>query len=499
MPKVVVGGLGPAGPELVPTAVHQAAQRIPQRYLRTARHPAAAVMGEAATFDDLYDALPTFEAVYQAMVDTLSRAAMAHGAVLYAVPGSPMVAERSVELLRAEPALEVEIIPAPSFLDLAWARLGIDPVKAGVRLVDGTNFAVDAAGERGPLLVAQCWSRQVLSDVKLAAEADEQDLVTVLCRLGLPDEAVFEVAWPDLDKAVEPDHLTSLWVPRLESPVGAELARLAELVRILRQRCPWDAQQTHASLSRHLLEETYEVLEAIEGLGSVPGPAAYAHLEEELGDLLFQVELHALLAAEAGQFDLADVARGIHDKLVQRHPHVFAGAEAATAEAVMAKWEQRKKVEKDRASLMDGIPAALPSLVHAHKVQRKAASAGFEPSSLAPRGAGPAERLRGLSAVALNRPAPSPLQDLESAAGPGNDRPAEAEMGELLFTVVDLARRAGVDPEAALRGVSAAFRGRFMAVEALAGQRGMDLADLDQATRQELWQEAAMLGRGARG
>ena len=143
------------------------------------------------------------------------------------------------------------------------------------------------------------------------------------------------MAWEELDRTVEPDHLTCLWIPALAEPVAAELARFAELVRTLRARCPWDRQQTHRSLTRHLLEETYEVLEAIDELDA--GPAGYEHLEEELGDLLFQVAFHATLAAEAGQFTLADVARGVHDKLVDRHPHVFGppgqpGAELGGAE-----------------------------------------------------------------------------------------------------------------------------------------------------------------------
>src|SRR5439155_19617107 len=203
-----------------------------------------------------------------------------------------------------------------------------------------------------------------------------------------------------------PDHLTSLFLVGGAPPVGQELARFAELVRTLRHRCPWDREQTHQTLTRHLLEETYEVLEAIESL-----PAGMDHLEEELGDLLFQVVFHATLAAEEGAFTLADVARGIHDKLVHRHPHVFGTVEAETAAHVMRNWEQIKQEEKGRASVMDGIPRDLPSLLYAHKVQRKAAAAGVE---VAP-------------------------------AGDAEDADA---LGELLFGVVARARALGVDPEA---------------------------------------------------
>ncbi len=307
----------------------------------------------------------------------------------YAVPGSPLVAERTVALLRADPRVSVEVVPALSFLDLAWARLGVDPVDAGVRLVDGTAFAVEAAGERGPLLVAQCHSRAVLGEVKLAADdasgLDPSRTAVVLHHLGLPDEQVVEVPWADIDRTLEPDHLTALWVPHLAAPVAAELVGLEELVRTLRAKCPWDREQTHGSLGRHLLEEAYEVLDAIEVVAAAePDVAAadVAHLEEELGDLLFQVYFHALLATEEGRFTLADVARTLHDKLVLRHPHVFGDAVADTPEDVAARWEVLKKAEKGRASVTEGIPPAFPALALAAKLQRKAESLGLDTGSL---------------------------------------------------------------------------------------------------------------------
>ncbi len=442
-PRVVVVGLGPAGPELITAAGRAAIEGARHRYLRTARHPAAVAVNDFRSFDDLYDSTASFEDVYAGIVDALVQAATAEGEVLYAVPGSPLVAERTVELLRDDPRVELEVLPAPSFLDLAWHRLGIDPLDSSVRLVDGPSFAVQAAGERGPLLVGQCWSGHVLSEIKLAVDRPPEEKVTVLQRLGLEDEAVFDVAWSDLDRSVEADHLTTLFVPRLAEPVAADLVRLEELVRTLRQRCPWDRQQTHGSLTRHLLEETYEVLEAIESLDS--GPAAYHHLEEELGDLLFQVYFHSVLAAEAGQFGLADVARGVHDKLVLRHPHVFGTVEAETADAVMANWEQIKLEEKGRRSVMDGIPEALPSLLHAHKVQRKAATLGFDwPSADAARHDAQ-ERLAALAAVN------------------GSD---DADLlGDVLFAVVGLARHLGLDPEADLRRATVRFRDAFAEVE----------------------------------
>ncbi len=472
-PHIVVVGLGPAGKDLIPPRARELLTSAATAFLRTDRHPAAAAFsGSIATFDHHYDEAETFEEVYGRIVADLVAAAQVvatgGGDVVYAVPGSPLVAERTVELLRQDPRVDVTVVPAMSFLDLAWSRLGVDPVSVGVRLVDATRFVAEAAGERGPLLAAQCWSPRVLSEVKLAL--GEQDLtadltVTVLHHLGLPDEVVCVLPWHELDRAVLPDHLTSLWVPRLAAPVAGELAALDELVRRLRRDCPWDRQQTHGSLEPHLLEEAYEVLEAIDALdaldaldapGAQDGDAqrrATQHLEEELGDLLFQVFLHSRLAAEEGRFTIADVARSLHDKLVSRHPHVFGDVAAHDAATVVANWEDIKKREKGRASVTDGIPAALPALALAAKLQRKSEAVG----SAAPRAADEVvARVRGL------------LEVLASTPSPGRDGTHVA--GDLLWAVADLVRQQGVEPEDALRAAAGRRRTAIVEAESRAGQ-----------------------------
>ncbi|HKY64922.1 MAG TPA: SAM-dependent methyltransferase, partial [Acidimicrobiales bacterium] len=163
-PRVVVCGLGPGGPELVTPVVTAAIERIPHRFLRTARHPSAPVVGDATSFDARYDAADHIEQVYDGIVEALVAAAAEHREVLYAVPGSPVVAEHTVELLVADARVDTELLPALSFVDLAWVRLGVDPVERGVRLVDGHRFASEAAGERGPLLVGQCDDPDVLTE-----------------------------------------------------------------------------------------------------------------------------------------------------------------------------------------------------------------------------------------------------------------------------------------------------------------------------------------------
>ncbi|HEV3225405.1 MAG TPA: MazG family protein [Acidimicrobiales bacterium] len=429
IPRVVVVGLGPAGPELVTAATTAAVDRVAIRFVRTRRHPAADIVEPATSFDEVYERAERIDGVYRTIVDELVRAAGEHGEVLYAVPGSPAVAERTVVLLREEAAagrIELAVVPALSFADLAWVRLGIDPLERGVRILDGRRFAVEAAGQAGPLLVAQCDSPAVLSDVKLALDLDGPPIV-VLQRLGAADETITTVSRSELDRSVVADHLTTLWIDGEAPAVASEVARFDELVQVLRERCPWDREQTHQTLTRHLLEETYEVLDAIENLDVTTGDG-YEHLEEELGDLLFQICFHATLASESGAFTLADVARGIHDKLVIRHPHVFAGVEADDASTVMRNWEQIKMAEKGRDSIFDGIPSSLPSLLYAHKVVRKAQTLGVD--------------------VAL----PTPV-------------PAAGDIGAALLAVVAAARALDVDPEAALRAATAQLRDRGRATE----------------------------------
>jgi tetrapyrrole methylase family protein/MazG family protein len=448
--RIVVVGLGPAGPELVTKGTLDRLASAARVVLRTTRHPATVVAVGASSFDEVYEREATLDAVYRTIVAqlvTMATDLADGGELLYAVPGSPVVAERTVELLVERAAqdaeLDVEVVPALSFLDLAWVRLGIDPVARGVRVVDGQRFEVDAAGERGPLLVGQCDAVHILSDVKLALDAGDVPAlapgspVVVLRHLGLDDEQVVEVPWEDLDRAVEPDHLTSLYLPELAAPVGAEVQRFVELVDTLRRECPWDRKQTHTSLRRHLLEESYEVLEAIDEL-DVESGGGYEHLEEELGDLLFQVAFHSRLAAEEGRFTMADVARTVHDKLVSRHPHVFGEVEVAGADEVVANWEQIKKAEKGRESVFDGIPAAMPALLYALKIQKKAATLelGIEDADI-----------------------------LTPSLIDGTEHLTTEELGALLWDLVDRARVLGLDPEDALRAAAVRERDRLRELE----------------------------------
>ncbi len=491
--RIVVVGLGPGGDEFVTNDTRRLIERIPSRFLRTAVHPTAHVVidhGGAIPFDDVYDQADTFDDVYATIVDRLLEAAAEETEVLYAVPGSPLVLERTVRLLQAAAdggAVHVDIHPAMSFLDLAWARLGVDPVEAGVRLIDGHQFATAAAGERGPLLVAHTHADWVLSDIKLSLDDPPSGLTaTVLKGLGTPDEQVVEVGWDDLDRAVTADHLTSVWIPELAAPVGAPYVRFHQLARTLREQCPWDIEQTHTSLIPYLLEETYEVVDALQALDPAD-PATDEHLIEELGDLLYQIEFHATIAEQEGRFTIADVADGIHDKLVRRHPHVFPPADGelvdvdGDVDTVLTNWDDIKRAEKGRTSVFDGIARSLPALSYAAKVGKKASKVGFDWPAVDGAFAKIDEERQELAEAMT-------IGDNEARA-----TRSDAELGDLLFATVNVARHLGIDPELALRRATDTFRSRFEHVERLAAAEGIDLQAADLATLDRLWAAAKRL------
>ena len=456
-PHVVVVGLGPAGTDLVGPGARSGSRDPAHTWLRTGRHPAAADLEGAHTFDDVYESAGTFDEVYAAIVERLVAAAQSASPepVVYAVPGSPLVAERTVELLRADERVEVTIVPALSFLDLAWAALGVDPLAAGVRLVDAADFANVAATERGPFLVAQCWSRHLLSEVKLASGDDAAATLpgpVLLHHLGLHDEVVAEVDWWELDRTLEPDHLTSLYVPRSAttrvSAAGAEVARLVALMDTLREQCPWDRAQTHASLMPHLVEECYEVLDALSALSAghavrcAERPTSISR--KSWATSCSRSSSTPAWRAEDGSSTWPGWPATVHDKLVHRHPHVFGDVEGRRRgpghgelggdQAEREGARERHRGDPGRAAGAGAREQARPQGAFGRRRaarRRDAVTAAADLAALA--------RL-------AERATPHPDDPLVARRGA-----LERQIGDLLFAIVNLAQRVGVDAEQALR------------------------------------------------
>jgi MazG family protein len=248
--------------------------------------------------------------------------------------------------------------------------------------------------------------------------------------------------------------------------------------------CPWDREQTHATLRTYLIEESYEVLDAIE-------KGSTQELAEELGDLLLQVLFHADLARETGAFDISDVITGIHDKMVRRHPHVFGDVKADTAGEVLKNWAQLKAKEKQAASpkgiasqipnpsALDGVPRNLPALLEAYQMTRRAAQVGFDWESAE----GIFEKLE------------EETSELRAALADSNRRAAEEEVGDLLFSVVNLARFLGLDPEVTLKHSNLKFKERFQEMESEASLSGQRLSELSKEKLERLWDAAKAKAR----
>ena len=434
-PTVRVVGLGPGDRDLVTEGAWRLINESPVVRLRTRRHPAAASLDSIVSYDDWYDTAESFDELYRAIAEDLVRLAIEAGEVVYVVPGSPVVAERTVELLYERP-VRVVCEPAVSVIDLACGALGRDPMAVGLRVVDALGSTEPLVGP-GPLLVLQTYSAPVLASV--ADRLGPETPVTVLHHLGLADQVIEVRAAREL-AGFAADHLTSLWVDELRS-AGAATDDLVSLTRTLRRDCPWDQEQTHASLTRHLLEEAYEALDALESLVRAepePTPAVIAHVQEELGDLLFQIVFHAELGDELDRFNLATIVDALRSKLIGRHPHVFADVEVRDADDVAARWEVIKQAEKGRTSVLDGIAWQLPELPLYTKLLRKATSVGVARDVLGP----------GVDAAARALAAIDAAPAVSDASSSSDVDPA---WGDAIEALARAAYGAGVDLEGVLR------------------------------------------------
>jgi tetrapyrrole methylase family protein/MazG family protein len=460
---ITIVGLGPGTLDRLPTPV-RALLLDPGTHvvLRTLMHPAATDLAELRDVepcDDLYDSSDTFDDVYEAIVQRVVRRG-GDGPVIYAVPGSPLIGEFAVRRLM-ESGAPIEVIAGESFVDAILVEVGYDPLDRGLQILNGHQLPDPLVLDK-PTIIGHLDRPEVLADVLDAVSRviPEESTVTVLSGVGAPDGRVVTARPQALDAGLA-GLRTSIFVDT--DPGG--LLGAVHVMRRLRVECPWDQSQTHASLVGNLVEEVYELIEAINSLPSAGVDwVAYASVEDELGDVLLQVLFHEAIARETGAFDIDGVAEVLRQKLVRRHPHVFADTEVEDASEVKQNWDRIKAGEPGgaRESILDGVPPGMPALQRASKVQNRASKVGFdweEADQVLPK---IAEELTELA---------------EAMKGMGD---AEAELGDLLFSVVNLARHLGVDPELALRSATATFESRFRRMEQDGPLHALDLDQLNQ-------------------
>ena len=481
--RVSVVGLGP-GPLDWITPAAMARLRLPgaRVFVRTSHFPALAELlsgvPQWSSFDDVYDSAVALKDVNASIVDRVLRSGADE--VVLALPGDGVLGEAVLDALLSAGAA-VEVLPG---VPLGGGALAAAQVAAsdGAQLVEATSLGgngIDLFIElnpRWPAVATGVYNPRVASDLKLALLAvyPPDHLTHVVHHPGLREARVVEVSVAELDRAaIEWDHLTHVVLPPIAefAPTGSAHVMRAIVARLRAPSigCPWDLEQTHQSLIPYAIEEAYEVVDAIES-DDVAG------LADELGDLLLQVALHAEIADQQGEFEWNDVVRGLCEKLVRRHPHVFGSVSVSGSADVVRNWDQLKAAERanepPRSSALDGVSASLPQLRRAAELARRAAKAGFD----WPSRDGTLDKVR------------EEVSELLAANSLSERR---EELGDLLYVLGKLATQDGIDPEEALRAANRKFTARFAAVEQIARERGWEtlrgrpLSDLKSA-----WAEA---------
>ncbi|MEP6756423.1 MAG: nucleoside triphosphate pyrophosphohydrolase [Chthonomonadales bacterium] len=477
---ITIVGLGPAVAGGMSMAARDALRAAKWLYLRTRIHPAATELAADGirfeTFDTFYESSQSFEQVYAKIVDRIMEMSERYE-ITYAVPGHPLVAEESVRLLligAKRSGIETRIIGSSSFIEPTLSALGWS-ITDGLVMLDALTLQPRQLNPDQAQLIYQVYDQSTASAVKLQLMQRYPDdwVCKLVTSAGDPDlERVEEVELHRLDR-LPVNHLSSLFVPPL--PRELQRGRLDDLVEVMARLrapdgCPWDLEQDHKTLKKYMIEETYEAIEAIDA----NDPDA---LCEELGDVLLQVVFHAQLETELGVFDIQDVIRKIVDKLIRRHPHVFGDLSVEDSAEVLRNWEQIKKSEKAegwRESALDGVPVGLPALMRALEISKRAVKVGFE-----------WEKFEDVLAKLDEE-----VAELRGAIATADAREVKSEVGDLLFTIVNVARWQKIDPEVALREMVDRFGRRFRFIEKRAKETGRAVSELSLAEMDKFWDEA---------
>ncbi|MEO4055547.1 nucleoside triphosphate pyrophosphohydrolase [Solibacillus sp. CAU 1738] len=486
MNELTVIGLGAADFDQLQMGVYKKLKAATKLYVRTVDHP---VLADLATegvifqsFDKVYEKHDAFQPVYEEIASLLIEAVKSEP-IMYAVPGHPLVAEQTVQHLIAaslKGEINLKIEGGQSFLDPIFGALKIDPIE-GFQLLDGTSMSMHDINMRQHILIAQVYDTFSASEVKLTLMEKYRDdyPVTIVTAAGSSQEKLVTVPLYELDHAAELNNLTTVYVPPVESDEDAlrDWTTFRRIIATLRgpNGCPWDQKQTHESLKKYLLEEAHEFLAAVDAEDDFA-------MIEELGDVLLQVFLHAQIGEDNGYFNLEEVLASINEKMIRRHPHVFGNVLVEDADAVVANWEAIKREEKGEVegTLLSTEYRPESALQTSFNYQKKAATVGFD----WPNAEDAWDKFT------------EEWQEFREEITNGSDASRVDEFGDVLFTLVNIARFYKISPEEAMLHANAKFARRFSYVEQQVKASGKAFNDFSLEELDAFWDEAKKLEKG---
>lgn len=478
MIKIV--GLGPGAVDAMTVGTIRVLKESKYIFLRTNMHPTVKYLKENNinfyTYDNQYKQMQNFDDVYSSIAEDLINKHAEYGDIVYAVPGHPLVAEKSVNLLLAlcsEKTIQVEILPAVSFIDAVMEALKIDPID-GVKIIDAFDIKTQLMDKRVGIIITQVYNKLIASEVKLSLleyYKDDTEVYFIRAAGIKENESIRKIPLYELDRQEDIDYLTSIYVPK-DLDNTKDFNELINIIETLRGEngCPWDREQNHQSIKRGLIEESYEVIEAIDKNND-------EMMIEELGDLLLQIVFHAQIGKEDGYFDINDVVQAICNKMIYRHPHVFKNMKVENSDQVLDNWDKLKRKEQGLSTYTDElkhIPKIFPALIRAEKVQKKAAKVGFD-----------WEKVEDAMEKVLEE-----LNEVKDVYKSNNRDKILEEIGDLTFSVVNVARFLDIDPENALNYTIGKFIKRFEFIEQKAKMKNRSISDLTLVEMDELWNEA---------
>lgn len=475
--KINIIGLGPGSIDQLTYGAIQKIKGDNKKFLRTKVHPTVEYFDdnniEYISFDDYYEEEDTFDDLYQKIANTLIEKLSEYDEIDYFVPGNPMIAEKTVEILINNDNIQTQIISGMSFIEPMLELIGRDPIN-GLKIIDGSDFKKTLLNINMDIIITQTYNNRILGDIKLISSeiySDDYEIYIVDAAGVEGKEKIEKIPIYMLDRIDYVGPLTSIFIPRVDQ-IDKEIFDFNDVVDIMdilrgENGCPWDIEQTHESIRKNVIEEAYELVNAIDN-------DDYDNIIEELGDVLFQVVFHAKIGSDEGYFDLHEVTTELVRKLKYRHPHIFSENKVVNSEKVVYNWDRMKDSQvnyKSKTEKMENITNSLPQLLKSYKIQKIAKEVGFDWDDVS----GPIEKLS------------EETEELLEAIESNNVANIEEELGDLLFTIVNIARFLDVDPEVSLNKANKKFIERFSLVEKMSLDNNESLEDMNLEKLNKYW------------